>query len=360
MPEARLIQPQKAIYYPHVEFASTAWVKSALLYWEALVRWRPPGSAPQDDPEIERLLAEGLIEELVPEPEARQAVPAIGEQLEELIGALGGHLPGCLPGIRGLRGIPPEQEERDRAGISEALEDYPLAKKAFAESADQARALFLTFWAEKIAHKRRFAAVTDDPVIDAITVHMEHKRVTQDPRSVAGDGHAIAELSLPTPSLEAVAQLPVERLLEIRQKYAQQRRHFRETVQKRVAAIADLKTPQAIEEQLKALEAETRDDMEATRQAVKDAKVKERWTLLGITVPATLAAAMSIAAYSPLPVLGPVGGIGAMALGVTSFYVQKRKGTPTPANHYLLSVDTALKETPWERLKRALGAIREE
>jgi len=356
MPVARLLQPHKAIYYPHVEFASTAWVKSALLYWEGIVRWRPPGSTPRDEPEVEQLLGERLIEELAPEPGALQVAPEIGKRLEELIDELGGQLPACLPGIRGLRGIPPDHEARERAEIAEVLEEYPLAKKAFIDTADQARALFLTFWAEKIAFERKFAAVTDDPVIDAIAIHIENERVTQDPRTLAkGEGHALAELSLPAPSLEAIAQLSVERLLEIRQKYARERRHFRESVQARVAAIADLETPEAIEEQLKALQEEIRDDLEATREAVKDAKVKERWAVLGVTAPASLAAALSIATYSP--VLGPAGGVGAVALGVTSWFMQKRKGTPPSANHYLLSVDSALKPSPWERVKQALGDL---
>jgi hypothetical protein len=357
MAHARQIQPQKAIYYPHVEFASTAWVKSALLYWESVVRWRPPGSAPQDDPEIEQLLAARLIEELSPEPDARHAAPEIGQRIEELIGALGGELPACLPGIRGLRGMAPEREERDRAEILEAMEGYPLAKKAFVERSDQARALFLTLWAEKVAHERRFAAVTDEPVVDAIALYLEHDQVTDDARRLTpGRGQAIAELSLPTPSLEAIAQLSVERLLEIRQKYAHQRRHFRETVQARVAAIAELETPQAIEEKLKALEAETRDDLEAAREAVKDANVRERWSLLGVTAPASLAAAMSIAAYSP--VLGPAGGVGAIALGVTSWFMQKRAGSPPPVTHYLLSVDAAVTTSPWQRVASALRDIR--
>jgi hypothetical protein len=58
-------------------------------------------------------------------------------------------------------------------------------------------------------------------------------------------------------------------------------------------------------------------------------------------------------------VLGPAGGIGAVALGVTSWFAQKRAGAPSPVSHYLLSVDTALTTTPWQRVKRALGAIRQ-
>jgi hypothetical protein len=76
----------------------------------------------------------------------------------------------------------------------------------------------------------------------------------------------------------------------------------------------------------------------------------------GVTAPASLAAALSIAAYSP--VLGPAGGVGAVALGVTSWFAQKRAGSPSPVSHFLLSVDKALSTSPWQRVKGALGAIR--
>jgi hypothetical protein len=355
MPDSPKIQPQKAIYYPHVEFGSAAWVKSALLYWEGLVRVRPPDSHPDDPSEVQELIEAGLIEELSPENAPAHSLPEIGERLEELLGALGDRMPPCVPGIRGLRGKSSEREEAYRAEIVEALRDYPRVQKAFTENSDQARALFLTLWAEKAANEHSFAPVTDDPIFDAVAVCLENERVSQDQRTMTqADGHAIAELSLPTPSLDAIASLPVARLIQIRRELAPQRRHFRETVQARVLAIADLPTHQAIQEHLRALEDEIREDLEATRAAVRDANVRERWSMLGVSAPTSLAVAATIAAYAPAA--GQVVGFGALALGMTNWFMQKRKGTSVPQNHYLLSLDAA-KTTPWQRMTGALRDI---
>jgi hypothetical protein len=316
------------------------------------VRARPPESRPDDPPEVRELIAAELIEEVSPEAIPGQALPQIGPRLEELIEALGGHLPKCIPAIRGLRGTPPEREEADRAEIVEALRDYPLTRKAFTETPDQARAVFLTLWAEKAANEQIFAPVTDDPIFDAIAICLENERVSQDKRTMTpADGQAIAELSLPMPSVEAIAALPVARLLEIRQKYAPQRRHFRETVQRRVAAIAGLPTAQAIQQHLGDLENEIRDDVDALRKAIKDERASERWSLLGVSAPASLAAALTIVAMTPA--VGQVAGMGTLALGATSWFMQKRKGSRAPQSHYLLSLERAT-ASPWQKLTGAL------
>jgi hypothetical protein len=87
---------------------------------------------------------------------------------------------------------------------------------------------------------------------------------------------------------------------------------------------------------------------------VKDAKAKNRWSLLGISAPASLAVGMSIAGASP--VLGPAAEVGTLALGVTSWFMQKRNEDSAPESHYLLSVEEAA-TAPWQRLTHALGDL---
>jgi hypothetical protein len=351
MPEGKTVQPSKALYYPHVEFRSTAWVKSALLYWEGLIRYRPPGSSPKDDPQIQKLIAAGLIEEMEFVRLRRQLTPEIGPPLEKLMRAHGNRLPPCIPRMDPVRGLTLEYEETVRQQLIEDLHGYPLAQKAFAVGLDQVRPIFFTFLIDKVASARGLASVTDEPIFDAIATYFGEQGITDDAKNLTeNEGSTIAELSLPTPSLEALSELPVERLLEIRQKYAAQRHHFRDSVQAQVAQIAKLPTREAIEERLKAFRKEIEDDLQAAREAVKHSKAKERWTLLGISAPASLAAGVSIATVAS-PVVGPVGGVGTLALGMTSWFMRKHSGEP-PGSHYLLSLDSAVKD-PWQRLSRA-------
>jgi hypothetical protein len=358
MPDSQTVQPAKAVYYPHVEFRSAAWVKSALLYWEGIMRARPEQAAPQDDAEIQELLDAGLVEEIAPDPVRRRALPEIAPRFEELLRARGGRLPTAIPGITGLRGASPEREERVRAEIVEAFREYPLSRKAFLEQSDQGRVLLFTIWADIFARERKCAPVTDDPIFDAISTYLANEKITDDPnRLTPATGHAVGQLCLPTPSLEAIAQLPVARLLEIRKRYAAQRQHFRDKVQAQLTAIAEQPTPEAIEEQLKRFKADIHDDFDAAREAVKDANVKERWTWLGIGAQVSLTAGVSLAAATP--VLGAIEGIGTLAFGVTNWFVKKQKTIGTQRSRYLLSVDTALKN-PGRSLTQAFRRLVEE
>jgi hypothetical protein len=351
-----MLPPTRAAYYPHFEFGSTAWVKSALLFWEGLVRSRPPGSALNDDPELEELIAAGLIENVDPAPIQRELMPQVGPRLERLIRNRGGHLSPGLPGVQCIRGAPREWEDHARAELLESLRDYPLARKAVLDAPDQARALIFTVGAEVVARERRVAPVTDDPTFAAITHYFRSDGITDDPAIASSpDWEEIAALCLPIPSLEALAQLPVKRLLEIRKTYTAQRRHFRQTVQARVADIVQLETPEAVDEYLRALREEIRGDMEAAREAVQGAKVKERWSLLAIGTPMSVSFGMAAASGAPA-ILAAIEGCGAVALGITRWFTQKNLTEAGPESSYLLSLESALRP-PWKGLGCALKGL---
>jgi hypothetical protein len=342
-------QPSKALYYPNLEFKSTAWVKSALLYWDGLVRVRSSGTTPRDDREIQELKAAGVIEEAWVEPLRRRLTPEFGKQVDKLVAAHDGRLPPGLPRMKPALGDTPELIRKVREQVYEDLHEYPRARDALWNGdEDQARSLFWTFFFEKHANALGLAPATDEAMFEAIATFFAEEKVTPDPNTLRhSDGSAIAKLCLPTPSLEAIAELPVDRLLAIRQKYAEQRHRFREKVQLQLAAMRELPTPQAIEERLKTLQQELEDDLGAAREAVQDSKAKERWTILGITAQASIAAGLTISDA----VLGPVAGAGTVALGVTTWFMQRRAGS-IPANHYLLSLDRTATD-PWRRLGRA-------
>jgi hypothetical protein len=355
MPDVRR---SKALYYPHAEFGSAAWLKSALLFWEGVVRPKPFEVTPQDDPETRELVAAGLVEDIRPEPFRHRVMPAFGNRVDELLQSHGGRLPPSIPAPRGFRGSWPERDVKMRDEMAEELEalGYAPAAKAVRKMLPQSRALIATLMADEAARERGLAPVTDDPMFAAIDT-FDQAELTHDLSEVdRSAGQDLAELCLPTPSLEAIAQLPVERLLEIRHKYAAQRRRFRERVQAEVTAIAELPSLEAIQDHLKIFGEEIRDDLEGARQAVKDAKVNARWSFLGVSAPASIAAGVAIAQASST-VFGPVGGVGALALSLTSWFMQKRKRAADPGSNYLLSLDAALIHPPGQALADALRKL---
>jgi hypothetical protein len=328
------VQPHKALYYPHLEFGSVAWVKRALLYWEGLARIVAV-ARPNDDPEIHELVEAGLIEGVEATALTDRVAAIFGDRLEDLLHQRGG-MPDSIPRARGLRGRCPELVEKKLKETERTLESQGrrAAAKAIREMPDQALTLYVTVASHAIAQERTLAPVTDDPIYSAIHTYFGEAKVMLDPKAVPG-GLAAADLLVPTPSVDAVASVPVARLLELRNQLAQQRRNFREKVEAYMSSIATLPNIDAVRDHMKEFAVSIRDDLEAQRDAMRAAKAKDDWSLLSVTAPASLAVGVAIA-ESSTPVLGPIGGIGAAALGVTNWFFQRRKGYAQGGNYMLL------------------------
>jgi hypothetical protein len=73
---------------------------------------------------------------------------------------------------------------------------------------------------------------------------------------------------------------------------------------------------------------------------MKAAKATDDWSLLSVAAPASIAVGMAVSGASAA-LLGPVGSLGAVALGVTNWFLQRRQGY-TQGGHYMLSLEEAL------------------
>ncbi len=341
------IQVSKALYYPHPEFPSSAWVKSALLYWEGMVRFVPVGWKPQDDPDIRALSDAGLIESVPPGhlgPFWTRTRRVFAERVEDILRAHGEDVLRSMPPLSGLRGVAAEtlREAIESGACEMEAQGCAMAARALRNEPLPALGLYFTAVADVIAHERYLAPLTDDPTFDAITTYLDNDSVEEEHEHNAPFGSLeVAQLFIPTPSAEAVTSLPVPRLLEIRRKYATQRRSFREKVQAHARAIAHLPTVEAVRDHMSTFAREIQEDVDAAREAMREANVKDRWALLGISAPASIAAGIKMAGAS-IPILGPVGTAGSLALAVTSWFMQKRKSEQAPAQHYLLLLEKAV------------------
>jgi hypothetical protein len=332
------VLPHKALYYPHLEFGSAAWVKGALLYWDGLARILGQVH-PVDDPEIHEMVEAGLIEPISIDPFTDEVHRMFGDRFADLLHQRGG-FPESVPSARGLRGRSDEliaQHLEKLAGTMEAQGHREVAD-AVRRMPDRALPVVSTFAAYVIAGKRGLAPVTDDPLFSAMETYFAEEKVTNDP-TTAPAALAAADLLVPSPSVEALASLSVAQLLEVRDKLAGQRRSFRNKVEAHRAAIAKLPDLDAVQEHVRAFASEIRDDLDAQRDALKQAKVKDDWSYLSVTAPASLAVGMTLG--STAPILGPVAGVGAVALGVSNWYVQRRKGSKGSGN-YMLSLQAEM------------------
>ena len=342
--------PQAALYYPHAEFASAAWVKAALLYWERMGRLIGRGP-PSDDPEIRQLVDAGLIEDIESEPYRAAAVRALGDYVDNIVRECG-DLPASIPPIREVRGRSREEVASLREEVVRGLEadGRTSAARVLRARPEQCSSLYATIGSGVIAEERGLAPTTDDPVFTALAT-MWKTRVTRErptepeetrERHTETEAEVMAatEIMVPIPSLEDIHSLSVERLLEIRNKTSKSRRSFREAVEGRSRAIAGLPTVYAMKKQLQVFAEQIMDDLNDQQDALKTSKAERRWSVMRVTAPVTAAAMLAGAATSPIA--APVAGAGVVALGVTGWFLHRRPGHGEPGPHHTFELERAI------------------
>jgi hypothetical protein len=345
MPE---IQASEALYYPGMLFPSVAWVKASLLYWEGLERIVPDGLTPDDPPEIQELARAGLIQNLSPAPFRDATTEIFGKRLEDLLRSRGGKPLEDSPAPGGEKDQLIHRTRMDRSLVRE-LEAKGLLSAAgeWARMSPAVARLYLISMATVVAQELHIAPVTYDDRDDVALTYFTFKKVARDPSAVPLDGLGWARLYAPFPSPAAAEALSVKKLLAVREKLTRLRRGFRETVQRRTAMIASLPSAEAIRSHLEELAQQMNDDLRVQQEALRAAKVRDRWTLLGVTAPVSLGAGATLAGGPPL--FAVAGGFGSVGLGFANWYLAPGAGQGSKGS-YLLVLGHDLDQKALEQL----------
>jgi hypothetical protein len=341
------VQAIEALYYPQVEFPSAAWAKAALLYWEGLMRIVPDGHTPNDPPEVKALVDAGAIKDVSPAPFRSATTEVFGTRLEDLLQSRKGEPIeddwSCVAprkngehGENGQNGESVHLTQMDRP-LLKSLESKKLATVAgqWAHMSAPVARLFQIAMANEASGHLMAAPITETNMGNVASTYFSARKVARDPQSVPTDGLQWAQLYTPFPSVEAVAPLKVEKLLDLRTKHAHQRRAFRDSVQRRTEAMATLPSPEAIRSHLEEMADEMKKELEEQQEALRAAGVREAWTLLGVSSPLSIGTGTALLS-GPTPAAA-IGAFGAVGLGVVDWYVQRQKQNRTEG-HYLLSV----------------------
>jgi hypothetical protein len=205
---------------------------------------------------------------------------------------------------------------------------------------EQALTLMITVLADQIAQRHGLATVTDDPLYDGIETYFRVAKVMLDPAGTSA-ALAAAQMTVPSPCTDSLKSLSVKHLLELRRELAPARRSFRQKIEDRTEAIAGLKDVEAVREHMKSLAEELRDDLEGQRDIIRRSRAKEAWCFLGVRAPASAAVGITLG-QAASPVLAPVAGIGAVALSVSNWFMQRRKDQQPTGGHYMFALENAL------------------
>jgi hypothetical protein len=329
----------EALYYPGAQFASVPWLKAALLYWEGVLRLVPDGYIPEDSDEVRELVAAGLVRNQSPTPFREMA----GVRFEERL-AVSRSRKGSAPEPAPSEGAQFETvflTELDERLVKDLrsqklLEIQGACARLPAEVARRYRCTLACVAGEELA----VAPMTDGEPSDVAAQHVGRlRRLAAEAGALPVNGFAWARLALPFPSPEVVASLSPERLVDIRQKYARQRRAFRELVQQRATAIFKLPSVEAIRSHLQDFANEIDEELKGQRHALRVTRAREAWALLGVSAPLSIGAALATLGAPPL--VATVGGVGSIGLGIVN-WVLERDFSRQVHSHYLLSLEATL------------------
>jgi hypothetical protein len=334
------IQPVKALYYPRTHFSSTGWLKTALLYWEGVLRIVPEDVLLQDPPEVHALVDAGLVEN----------VPAERYQAGAKRCFLG-HLEGAFE--RDAEGPFPCSFERDESGRShykifligkiergllKALQAHGLAMASaeWATMASEMTDLYLMGLANEVARDLHAAPSSNPPLEDIPSTFLALQRTGSEPTAkVLADGYACARTMGAFRQLES-SDLSVPKLLRARQKYAQGRRAFRELVQERATAMAALRSARAVESHFRNLADELESEADAERNRRSATHWRTAWRVAGVVSPASIGGVVTVSGAPAIA--AAIGGVGTVAAAITDWVVESRK--VRHASSYLLSLET--------------------
>jgi hypothetical protein len=337
------VPPVRALYYPRTHFGSLGWVKAALLYWESLARIVPEGFAPVDPPEVYELVAAGLIENVSPAHYQHAAGRTFLKRLQT-VRRLHGELSPCLgrartpkrPGKYSMVHIGKIEPE-----LLRDLKAYGLAATAgdWVTMTSEMADLYMITLGDEMVAQLHAARTTDEPRCAAAPAYFAQQKLVGEPNwPTLIDGYAFARSLAPFPSLEA-ATLPIGKVLKVRQKYARERRAFRDFIQTRASELGTLPSVEAIDSHLRDLKTELENESESQRRARRTSRAQEAWKFVGIGSPASVGAVATAVGAPPL--IGALGGIASLGAGVTERALSRRPGRQ-PALRYLVSLEVLL------------------
>jgi hypothetical protein len=331
-----MLNPTRALYYPYIHFQSVEWLKSALLYWEAIERIVPyAGYEANDPPEVQELQDAGCIEDIAAEPFTERVAEEYAARR-----ATWGEKPTRDEALERIR-IAVHDEKFSRSFAMDLLEHgFALQRGEWLEIDARFAVDYMAFLANVISGEHNAPTVTERFAHEVERSKQEFG-LGREGNLKSGIKLVWATCSFPSP--EALVSTPVERILKFRESHLDERRTFRNYMQTLASDLAQLPSPKAVKDALADRRSEIEASLKQQEETYRAMNIKQLAGAMALSVPSTIATAAST-----LPPLLQIA-IGATALGVGILNVYKasraerKKAKASFPLHYLISLEADLK-----------------
>jgi len=349
---SNLIQYQRALYYPYINFSNLNWLKTAALYYEGLSRIVPPGyTAFTDKKWVERMndqeefikdihptaasLTAGLkfskfIENEFSDPGKRNAY------MQEIGASIPNEKPFVIHDLKLTNLIREQLLEGGFMYASKTPNSYDFEPIT--------GAMYMTFLANEIAIKEYLPIVTDDPIFQPLIRGAQKDEISNEVKPQGEIGHMLASLLIESVVPVNIESVSIKKIMHFRKKHNAEQHQFYHAINELVQGLEVVDNSTALDMML-------RDKKKDVEQAVKDLK----GALLGMKF-SLGAVIFGISLPRFLTGLGPIGiGLGVVALAGTkggiqaTDYIKSKRQSPYS---YLLSLKGLKNETLLEAMLR--------
>ncbi|MFB7499313.1 DUF6236 family protein [Streptomyces sp. NPDC056161] len=332
------------LYYRHVHFRDEQWLKLAALYWDRVYRFDTDG-VEASLPEISRseilLYGEGFLRIATPRATAMQV--AADQLFEALVGVdLSQYLTptadsfGPLDLDWGLAAwkAPQEFSERlirlDLAALSRVREERVLMHTTLART-------YLMLLGSQVAPEYAALPIADDE-FDHAAASVSARRLVSGvlgqpaPEALAGERSALlVSIAVAAVLPRDLRDIPVERIIEFRNRYAGERARFRDAVDAMVTESAHLDGIREQEVLLRHLEmryeTRIRPALNDLARAMRGQRIETAMGAINVqaAAPPVMTSALALIATHPSPSRSAVIGLGGFALGVYAAALQQKR-----------------------------------
>lgn len=304
----------RALYYPHINLTNKNWIKHALLYYDNLSRIVPTRVEPQDSEEIIKIKYEtGFIDDHSPDNwEVLETFNKFSRNLEHIIERDDFFHDRYFRDYHRNRRRYFEHYEHRRNFYSEMVKtqgtylhiqklDQRLKEKLFEiglaipgqnewedwiKIDNEIGLLYMAFLAKSISNKRALPIVTDLEVSFSSSLYYEP--------SIFSDYNGQMEYKLGTLlinnfSPKNINNVPLDKILEIRKKYSDERLAFYNSINALCDKLPEIKSEDAMKDALEYHCKLISKDTENLKKAYESHKIETVNTFLTVSVPSTIA-----------------------------------------------------------------------
>jgi Family of unknown function (DUF6236) len=333
-----------SLYYPYIHITDEGWLKRSLLYWDKVRRIVPAGSPPDDCGDCYRAAEEQLLLATSPTPYLSEAaqrfrakIPALLEEIRQRGESLEFEDPAAAARDQGLRIHLEKMEDNLRSFL--VSEQIVHVQGDWIVSHPDLADWYMTCLATVMSEKIGSPIVTDFQKNNAIGEYLTHANPTSGETS-PDRVMAMLRLRIPFPDTDKVAEVPLREIMEFREKYADQRRNLRDSLEELMKEVPTISDKNDLCDHLHDKQARLDQAIAEHRKAADRFYAKTIPSVLQISVP-TGPLALAAALHAPpltLAVLG-TGAVALLALGWWAKFKDDERTMEAKPYQYLLTLE---------------------